>query len=260
MAKQKQAPAKVPAKSASAKPVTTSAATPSAVSIVGAPELIVTRATDKGVSCVIKNVRLTWVFVKNYREDKEDWRKGAKSVTMLIPKKGVANFQKSLADAVKQTISLNKKIVDGPTKMEVFKTALAINVERSLLKDGDTATDSAGNPREEYAGMLTWQAKKSAMRDSKEENFPEEYPLSLQDSLGKAVLHADIDRVFYSGVYADVALTLATFDVKGNQGVTGYLNGLRKVRDGERLGNFDPFAGVAPAGNETPEAADVDFL
>lgn len=230
------------------------------VSVVGAPELVMTRASDKGVSCVVKNVRLTWVFVKDFREDKQDWRKGTKSVTLLVPKKSAATFQRALADAIKQTVALNKKIVDGPAKMEAYKTAIAVNVEGSLLKDGDEARDAGGNPREELAGFLTWQVKKSAFREAKTEVFSEQYPITFRDAMGNPVEAQFIDRDFYSGVYCDVAFTLATYEVNGNAGVTAYLNGLRKVRDGARLGNFDPFAGVASSAGDLPAPADVGFL
>lgn len=231
-----------------------------ALSVVGAPELIMTKASDKGVSCVVKNVRLTWVFVKEFREDKNDWRKGTKGVTLLIPKKGGAAFQKALAEATKQTIALNKKIVDGQAKMDAYKTANAVDVAGSLLKDGDAAVDAGGNPRTELAGYLTWQVKKSAFREAKADAFSEQYPITFQDATGRAIEPQFIDREIYSGVYCDVALTLATYDTNGNQGVTAYLNGLRKSRDGERIGGFDPFAGVAPAASEAAAPVDVDFL
>ena len=230
------------------------------VSVVGAPELVMTRASDKGVSCVVKNVRLTWVFVKDFREDRNDWTKGTKSVTMLVPKKSAGAFQRALGEAVKQTVALNKKIVDGPAKMEVYKTAIAVNAEGSLLKDGDEARDAGGNPRAELAGFLTWQVKKTAKRDSKTAPFAEQYPIAFQDATGRAIEPAFIDREIYSGVYCDVGFTLATYEVNGNQGVTAYLNGLRKVRDGQRLGGFNPFDGVAPSATEVEGAADVDFL
>lgn len=231
-----------------------------AVSVVGGPELVVTRASDKGVSVVVKNVRLTWVFVKAFREAPNDWTKGTKSVTLLIPKKGAQGFVNALGAAVKQTISLNKKIVSIEAKKAAMLQALAINAEGSLLKDGDEATDAGGNPRPELAGFLTWQVKKSAKREAKAEEFAESYPLSFHDAAGRPVPLEFIDREFYSGVYADVAFTLATYSVSGNEGVTAYLNGLRKNRDGERIGGFDPFAGVAPAGSSAAAAADVDFL
>lgn len=229
------------------------------VSVVGAPELVITKATDKGVSCVAKNVRLTWVFVKDFRENQQDWRKGTKSVTLLVPKKGAAPFRNVLADAVKQTIALNKKIVDGPTKMEAYKTANAVNAPGSLLKDGDEAKDASGNPRAELAGYLTWQVKKNAQRDAKTDPFTEVYPIAFQDATGRAVESQFIDREFYSGVICDVAFTLATYDTNGNKGVTAYLNGLRKVRDGERIGGFNPFDGAPPQAAEL-SAVEVDFL
>lgn len=229
------------------------------MSVIGSPELIVTRASDKGVSCVVKNVRLTWVFVKAYREALNDWTKGTKSVTLLIPKKSARTFQDQLAHAVKQTLQLNKKVVSIEAKKAALVAALAVNAEGSLLKDGDETTDAGGNPRPELAGFLTWQVKKSAKREAKAEEFAESYPLSFHDAAGRPVPAEFIDREFYSGVYADVAFTLATYSVSGNEGVTAYLNGLRKNRDGERIGGFDPFAGVAPAGSNAA-AADVDFL
>ena len=235
-------------------------AKPAQVTVVGGPELIVTKATDKGVSCVVRNVRLTWVFVKDFREDKQDWRKGTKSVTLLIPKKGAQAFQRQLADAVKQTIALNKKIVEIEAKKEAFAAALAVNAEGSLLKDGDESRDAGGNPRAELAGCLTWQVKKSAFRDAKTDAFAETYPVTFHDAAGRPVTPEFIDREFYSGVYADVAFTLATYSTNGNEGVTAYLNGLRKNHDGERIGGFDPFAGVAPAGASDNGAGEVDFL
>lgn len=255
MARTKQlekSPVKPPAKSDAAKPAQ--------VTVVGGPELIVTKATDKGVSCVVRNVRLTWVFVKDFREDKNDWRKGTKSVTLLVPKKSAQAFQRQLADAVKQTIALNKKIVEIEAKKEVFAAALAVNAEGSLLKDGDESRDAGGNPRAELAGCLTWQVKKSAFRDAKTDAFAETYPVTFHDAAGRPVTPEFIDREFYSGVYADVAFTLATYSTNGNEGVTAYLNGLRKNRDGERIGSFDPFAGVAPAGASDNGAGEVDFL
>lgn len=216
-----------------------------AVQIVGAPELIVTRASDKGVSCVVRGARLTWVFVKDWREDKNDWRKATKSLTLLIPKKGVKTFQASLADALKQCLSLNKKITDNAERMAAYKVAIAVNENSSLLKDGDASTDSAGNARKELQGFLTWQIKKSAYRDDKNAPFADKFPLTLQDAAGRPVEAAFIDREFYSGVYADVAFVLATYDTNGKRGVTVYLNGLRKSKDAERFGGHDPFAGVA---------------
>ena len=229
------------------------------VTVVGAPELIVTKASDKGVACVVRNVRLTWVFVKNYREDSDNPLKGIKSVTLLIPKKGSAAFLNQLGPAVRQTLQLNKKIVDMEEKKAALAIALAIGVKVSLLKDGDEPNDK-GVTRPELAGYYTWQVKKNAYRDSKNDAFVEEYPLTFRDALGNPVAEPFRDREFYSGVYADVALTLATFDNKGSKGVTAYLNGLRKNRDGERIGGFDPFAGVAPAASESGAVADVDFL
>lgn len=256
MARTKQlekSPAKQPAKSEATKPV-------NAVQVVGGPELIVTKATDKGVSCVVRNVRLTWVFVKDFREDKQDWRKGTKSVTLLVPKKGARSFQEQLAAAVKQTLQLNKKIVTLDDKKAALLAALAVNAEGSLLKDGDESRDAGGNPRQELAGTLTWQVKKTGFRDAKTDAFGEPYPLTFHDAAGRKVEAEFIDREFYSGVYADIALTLATYDTNGNKGVTAYLNGLRKNRDGERIGGFDPFAGVAPAGASGNGAGEVDFL
>lgn len=230
------------------------------LSVIGSPELIVTKASDKGVSCVIRGVRLTWVFVKDYREDSDNPLKGTKSVTLLIPKKGAQAFLNQLGQAIRQTIQLNKKIVDMEEKKAALAVALAINEKVSLLKDGDLSVDAQGKPRAELAGCYTWQVKKNGYRDSKNDAFVEEYPLTFHDALGNPVAEQFRDREFYSGVYCDVALALATFDQKGNKGVTAYLNGLRKNRDGERIGGFDPFAGVAPAGSNAAAAADVDFL
>ena len=96
------------------------------LSVVGAPELIVTKASDKGVSVVVRNVRLTWVFVKAFREALNDWTKGTKSVTLLVPKKSAQGFQRALADAVKQTIALNKKVVSIEAKKAAFATSSSV--------------------------------------------------------------------------------------------------------------------------------------
>lgn len=224
--------------------IKTADAPSAAVAIVGAPELVVQRASDRGVSCVLRNVRLTWVHVKNYREDRSDWRKGTKSVTALIPKKTANSLIKQLTDAVKQCLALSRQIVDHNKRMDVLKTACAVDVPGSLLKDGDKSVDASGAPRPELAGHLTWQIKTTSLRDSRDAEFPERVPLRIVDSLDRPVEPALMDAIIYSGIYADVALTLATYEINGNVGVTSYLNGIRKLRDGERLGIYNPFAGL----------------
>jgi hypothetical protein len=49
---------------------------------------------------------------------------------------------------------------------------------------------------------------------------------------------------FYSGVIADVAVFIAAYDMPESSGITMYLNGVRKVANGERLASIDPFAGI----------------
>ena len=46
----------------------------------------------------------------------------------------------------------------------------------------------------------------------------------------------DIEEEIYSGVYAQVALSVFAYNFNGKKGVGFGLNGIRKVKDGERLG------------------------
>jgi hypothetical protein len=55
---------------------------------------------------------------------------------------------------------------------------------------------------------------------------------------------------FYSGMTADVAVFISAYEVDAGRGITMYLNGVRKVADGERIASIDPFADVPPATNQ----------
>ena len=46
----------------------------------------------------------------------------------------------------------------------------------------------------------------------------------------------DIEEEIYSGVYAQVALSVFAYNFNGKKGVGFGLNGIRKIKDGERLG------------------------
>jgi hypothetical protein len=46
----------------------------------------------------------------------------------------------------------------------------------------------------------------------------------------------DIEEEIYSGVYAQVALSVFAYNFNGKKGVGFGLNGVRKVKDGDRLG------------------------
>lgn len=46
-------------------------------------------------------------------------------------------------------------------------------------------------------------------------------------------------KIFYPGCYGRMQITVSPFDIKGNRGVTYYLNAVQFARHGERMASFD---------------------
>ena len=68
----------------------------------------------------------------------------------------------------------------------------------------------------------------------------------------------DIEEEIYSGVYAQVALSVFAYNFNGKKGVGFGLNGIRKVKDGERLGGV--YVSADDFGDDLGDLDDDDDL
>ena len=90
------------------------------------------------------------------------------------------------------------------------------------LRDGDTDEAVADQP-ETYAGKFFINA-----------NSDKQPIVFTRDKI--KMDQFDTEEEIYSGVYAQVALSVFAYNFNGKKGVGFGLNGIRKVKDGERLG------------------------
>lgn len=90
------------------------------------------------------------------------------------------------------------------------------------LRDGDTDEAVADQP-ETYAGKFFINA-----------NSDKQPIVFTRDKI--KMDQFDIEEEIYSGVYAQVALSVFAYNFNGKKGVGFGLNGVRKVKDGDRLG------------------------
>ncbi len=208
--------------------------------------------SPSGAQGRLQNVRLAFVNIKEPRVDKANPLKASYSVTALIPKADFQSVFGQVMDAVKQHMPLSKKIVERDERITAYNEAKATGEKRALFKLGDNITDKGKKPYDGFAGHYAIQIKTTLYRKDVNEEFAMRVPLTLMDKRGLTIPQVLADRDLYSGCFAHVALTVATYDFQGSKGVTCYLNGLMKVADAERLGASNPFADVEPVADDIP--------
>lgn len=135
-----------------------------------------------------------------------DGGEGKYQTNVLIPKEEVetVNAVKQAIEAAKREGIISRWGGKEPKKLEL------------PLRDGD-----AKDPTDDvYAGHYFINPKSSR-------------PVSITDKNGVPITD---EEDMYSGVYALVSVTFKAYDKNGNRGITCFLNAVRKVKDGERLG------------------------
>lgn len=196
--------------------------------------LVVTKITPKGINAVIRNVMLNWVFIDRPAQDKDDPLK-AMYRTQMVLQGGEKAFVEEMKKALEQYMKSASVAWGADQRMKVLKTALALDVDKSLFKQTDLG--------------LSLAAHQTVRRETDLDEFVAKYPPTVRLADNTDCPAGMITQEFYSGAIADVAVFISAYDVDAGRGITMYLNGVRKVADGERIASVDPFADVPPATN-----------
>lgn len=202
---------------------------------VAKSELAVTKIGPKGINAVIRNVVLNWCFVDRPAQDKDDPLKAAYRTQMVLTG-GEKEFIATMKSALEQYMKSASVAWGADQRMKVLKTALTLDVDKSLFKTTDLG--------------LSLQAHQTVRRETELDEFVAKYPPQLRLSDNSDCPAGMVQQEFYSGAIADVAVFISAYDVDAGRGITMYLNGVRKVADGERIASIDPFADVPPANNQ----------
>lgn len=197
-------------------------------------ELVVTKVSPKGINAVIRNVMLNWVFIDKPAQDKDDPMKAAYRTQMIL-QGGEKEFSAAMKNALAQYMKSAAVAWGADQRMKALNNAMTLDVDKSLFK-----TTEHG---------VSLQAHQTVRRETDLDEFVAKYPPKVRLADNTDCPAGMITQEFYSGVIADVAVFISAFDVDAGRGITMYLNGVRKVADGERISSVDPFADVPPATN-----------
>ena len=202
---------------------------------VATSELIVTKISPKGINAVVRNVMLNWVFIDRPAQDKDDPLKAAYRTQMILMG-GEKEFIATMKTALEQYLKSASVAWGADQRMKVLKTALTLDVDKSLFKQTELG--------------LSLAAHQTVRRETELDEFTAKYPPKIRLADNTDCPPAMVTQEFYSGAIADVAVFISAYDVDAGRGITMYLNGVRKVADGERIASIDPFADVPPATNQ----------
>lgn len=203
-------------------------------------------ATDisaKGIKAIFGGTRLNWSFVVTPKQDAKNDRK-AQYRTQAILGNGEKEFIAGLKKACEQYLQIAAIGWGGDVRTKVLKTMFTLDVEKSFFKTVQI----------DGVDYIAINAHSTVQRESAAEPFAAKFPpkLILADGSQPATV-ADAEREFASGIYADVAVWIQAYDVDGSKGISVYLNGVRKLADGEPIaGMTDPFAGTTPTALPAP--------
>lgn len=195
---------------------------------------------EYGGEVLIQNVRLCWVRMTPQKNINDDSR-ATRSVTIMLPKK--AFDKKGWEEIVKQVVKLSKKAPNEKIKAAIFKKAVAIHSDGSLLKDGDKYNEENEKTYDYIAGHYLLRAKQNLSLD-KNGDFVAARELDVRNKDKSPMPEAFWAKEIYSGAVCHVIVSLSVYNVPGNAGVTCYLNGVMKVADAERFGGGDIWADV----------------
>jgi hypothetical protein len=202
---------------------------------VATSELVVTKISPKGINAVVRNVTLNWVFIDRPAQDKDDPLKAAYRTQMILMG-GEKEFIATMKTTLEQYLKSASVAWGADQRMKVLKTALTLDVDKSLFKQTDLG--------------LSLAAHQTVRRETELDEFAAKYPPKIRLADNTDCPAGMVTQEFYSGAIADVAVFISAYDVDAGRGITMYLNGVRKVADGERIASIDPFADVPPAKNQ----------
>ena len=199
-------------------------------------ELVVTKISPKGINAVLRGVMLNWVFIDRPAQDKDDPLKAMYRTQMVLSAGSEKEFVAAMKGALEQYMKSASVAWGADQRIKVLKTALTLDVDKSLFKQTDLG--------------LSLAAHQTVRRETELDEFTAKYPPTVRLADNTDCPAGMITQEFYSGVIADVAVFISAYDVDAGRGITMYLNGVRKVADGERIASIDPFADVPPATNQ----------
>ena len=205
-----------------------------AAAVADKSELVVTKITPKGINAVIRNVMLNWVFIDKPAQDKDDPLKAVYRTQMVL-QGGEKEFVKAMEQALTQYMKSASVAWGADQRLKVLKNALMLDVDKSLFKQTELG--------------LSLAAHQTVRRETDLDDFKAKFPPTVRLADNTDCPAGMIQQEFYSGAIADVAVFISAYDVDAGRGITMYLNGVRKVADGERIASVDPFADVPPATN-----------
>jgi hypothetical protein len=199
------------------------------------PKIQVLSVNDKGARIRLQNVRLAFVRLSSPAVFEGKDGNATYQVTALIPEGKFAPIEKAVFQAVDQATKLNKKLKEKE-KAQALKTAKSTGEAGAIFKVGDNATDSNDEPYEGMAGMMTLRAKTGAEETAT--GYKPKVPIQIVDHRNRPIPREELDELIYSGVWADLSITLSPYPTTGvvPAGVTCYLNGVMRLIDDERLG------------------------
>lgn len=193
----------------------------------------------KGIKAIFGGVRLNWVFVATPKVDAKDPLKAQYRLQAILGN-GEKEFVAGLKKACEQYAQIAAVAWGGDIRTKVLKQQFTVDQDKGFFKTT------------EFGYAIN--AHSTVKRDSAAEPFAAKYPprLILENGEQPASL-AEAEKAFASGIYADVAVWIQAYEVDGGRGLSVYLNGVRKLADGEPIaGSIDPFAGTAPTALPAP--------
>lgn len=204
----------------------------------------------KGIKAIFGGVRLNWPFLAEPKPGDPDETTGkvlkAQYRVQALLGNGEKEFIAGLRKACEQYMQMATIAWGGDVREKVLKHMFTLDLEKAFFKT-ITIDEAAGI---EYLGINT---HSTVMRESDNVPFVATYPprLVLEDG-SQPVDVAAAKKAFKSGDYADLAVWIQAYDKKG-KGLSVYLNGVRKLADGEQIaGAVDPFAGTTPTALPAP--------
>ena len=223
------------------------------------PRLKVLKMNDKGATCIIQNVRLTFVYLdKPSKDPSGDLEKGKYSVTAIIPASHFQAIKKEFTKLFESILKISKTLPTNQQRLAAMKTALNDGNDYSFFKIGNESKNKEGKIYPGVENAFTFQAKQAAINT---ENGPRpKFDLALKSRKNDVIPPQDVRAEFYSGVWADLAINVAPYEYMKKQSFTAYLNGVMKLADDERLGASDPFSARDDiADTSDNSAASYDF-
>ena len=198
------------------------------------------KISEDGANVLIQNARLAFVHLA-----KPSNSPGANSdpnyeVTILIPKKQKKEFDQ-LKTILDETIKQSKAFEKAEQRKKAASVALKIHQDGSIIKDGDKMLNRDGVVYDGLEDHYCIKVKTKADLKSDNTYAPKvKFPLKYRSN--EDVPTEALASEFYSGIWADVSINFKGYVfAKKKFGVTAYLGGVMKLKNGERLGGSNPF-------------------